>query len=247
MAASSDLTMSSQNINLIDELESSFLNCMSLMTSQEQYNVQDSEETKTSIENAMQRFLELSRQTEAFFLRKRMLITYQKPDLLVKDEILDLKAELVRKEQLLERHAEKFKRCQLLMKEREGTSPSVHAGSGHQSAMQSVNSHQTPPPQPQGLGATGAMPVGHLPPYSQPHHLPGMGGQQGGSMAPGSGPYQGYPTTMHGQGPGGMPGPGMQSHSMGMGPRPQPPPSYPQGPLAYLEQTTSNIGLPDRR
>ncbi|WAR21344.1 hypothetical protein MAR_015318 [Mya arenaria] len=43
------------------------------------------------------------------------------------------------------------------MKEREGTSPSVHAGSGHQSAMQSVNSHQTPPPQPQGLGATASL------------------------------------------------------------------------------------------
>ena len=37
----------------------------------------------------------------------------------------------------------------------------------------------------------------------------------------------------------------LQPHPIGM-PRTQPP-SYPQGPLAYLEQTTSNIGMPDRR
>lgn len=39
----------------------------------------------SGIENAMQKFLELSRQTEAFFLRKRMLISFQKPETLVND------------------------------------------------------------------------------------------------------------------------------------------------------------------
>lgn len=35
------------------------------------------------VENAMQKFLELSKKTEAFFLRKRMLISFTKPELVI--------------------------------------------------------------------------------------------------------------------------------------------------------------------
>ena len=37
------------------------------------------------IENAMVKFLELSRKTEAFFLRKRMLVAFQKPELVISE------------------------------------------------------------------------------------------------------------------------------------------------------------------
>ena len=64
---------------------------------------------------------------------------------------------------------------------------------------------------------------------------------------------QGHAQQPQGQGP--VPqGQGMvpqgQIHT-GMNNQPMPPPptqgSFPQGPLAYLEQTTSNIGMPERR
>ncbi|KAH3785032.1 mediator of RNA polymerase II transcription subunit 28-like [Dreissena polymorpha] len=268
MAAPMDNSNYLPNSTLIDDLESSFLNCITLMTSQEPFNVQDAEETKTSVENAMQKFLELSRQTEAFFLRKRMLISFQKPEDLVKDEINDLKTELARKEQLLDKHAEKLKRCQVLIKDREGGPPlPPQTIPQQQGAMGPLGGHPTPPPHSgQAMLMGSGQSMGHLPQYSQQLQMsqhagqgglgqgqgglgPGQGGLgpgQGG-LGPGQGQYQTYQTSMHPSVQGPMAAAGMQPLPMGMGPRQQPPPSYPQGPLAYLEQTTSNIGLPDRR
>ncbi|XP_045188248.2 mediator of RNA polymerase II transcription subunit 28-like [Mercenaria mercenaria] len=236
MAAPIDSASVGQNQNIIDDLESSFLNCLSLLTTQEQINVQDSEETKTSIENAMQRFLELSRQTEAFFLRKKMLISYQKPEQLLIDDIDNLKAELARKEALLEKHTERLKRCQIILQQ-QGAAPGQPVQQPHpaptQPSMQPPQSHPVPQQPHMAQG-------GPLPQYPS-HHM-----QQMPSQGPGLPQYQGYSGSMH---PQSMPGPPppMQSHQVPMGQRPQAPPSYPQGPLAYLEQTTSNIGLPDRR
>ncbi|KAL4231050.1 Mediator of RNA polymerase II transcription subunit 28 [Mactra antiquata] len=245
MAAPMDNTNSSQNPNLIDDLEASFVNCLSLLTTQEQINVQDSEETKTSIENAMQKFFELSRQTEAFFLRKRMLISFQKPEQNLSEDMESLRVELARKEQLLERHTERLKRCQLLLQQQQQQqqqpsqtgSQSIQSSQPHhvpaatQSSMQPPASHPLQPPQHVPQTST-------LPQYS--HHVQQMPSQGGAGIPQG---YQGFSGSVHQQS---MPGPPpqMPSHSL---PRQQAPPSYPQGPLAYLEQTTSNIGLPDRR
>lgn len=148
---------------------------------------------------------------------------------------------------------EKLKRCQMmLMKDREGQGQPVSQQLTHQTqqqqqqqqpqSMQQMSSHpQTQAPS--HMATSGS----HLPQYSQQPHVSQMSTQGSTGMGQGPGPYQGYPTTMHGQGPmQGQQSP-MQSHSMGMGARQQPPPSYPQGPLAYLEQTTSNIGMPERR
>lgn len=238
MAAPLDAANTGQNPNLVDELEASLLNCLSLLTTQEQINVQDSEETKTSIENAMQKFLDLSRQTEAFFLRKRMLVSFQKPEYLVNDDINDLKAELLRKEALLEKHSERLKRCQMILQQ-QGAAPGQPMQQPHpvpaQSSMQPPPSH--PVPQQPHMSQSGPLP-------QYPSHHMQMQSQGPGPNLP---QYQGYSGSMH---PQSMPGPHpptMQSHPVSMAPRPQAPPSYPQGPLAYLEQTTSNIGLPDRR
>lgn len=60
---------------------------------------------------------------------------------------------------------------------------------------------------------------------------------------------QGHPQpSQQPQGP--VPVPQGQMHG-GVNSQPMPPPptqgNFPQGPLAYLEQTTSNIGMPERR
>lgn len=158
-------------------------------------------------------------------------------------DIENLKGELARKEALLEKHTERLKRCQMILQQQGGTSgPPVQQShpvpTCAQSNLQVPQSHSVPQQQPHLSQA------GSLPHYSS-HHI-----QQISSQTPGLPQYQGYSGSMHSQSisvpP--PPPPAMQSHpGVPVGQRPQAPPSYPQGPLAYLEQTTSSIGLPDRR
>lgn len=151
----------------------------------------------------------------------------------------------------------KLKQCQQALKDRDVSGQPVPTQIPHPTptqqqpqsqlqqtvSLQQMTSHPTGPSQTQShMTAAGS----HLPQYNQQHmsQIPSQGtGPMGQNQG---GPYQGYPTTMHGQGSMAGPQASMQSHTMGMGSRTQPPPSY-QGPLAYLEQTTSNIGLPERR
>lgn len=54
------------------------------------------------------KFIDLARQMEAFFLQKRFLLSALKPELLLKEENLDLKHEITRKEELIRKHYEKI-------------------------------------------------------------------------------------------------------------------------------------------
>ena len=161
------------------------MDCMGVMSSQECFNVTDSEESKASTEQTIQKFLEVSRRLETFFLQKRFLLSIHKPELVLKEDISELKSELQRKEQLLQRHHEHLQQWQLLLARAGGTGgqPGPQQGQGH-------------PPQGQQAPVQGQAPA-----PVQPQVMPPP-------------PAQG---------------------------------NYPQGPLAFLEQTTSNIGMPERR
>lgn len=152
-------------------------------------------------------------------------------------DIADLRIELARKDQLLEKNTERLKRCQMMLQAGAGGVGVPQQPHPPPQQMPQQMSQQLPPPHP--------MTGGPLPQYS-PHHMQQMGQHAMGHFPQGP-PGQGFPSpqihTPPMQGP--MQGPTM-SHPMGMPPRPQPP-SYPQGPLAFLEQTTSSIGMPDRR
>lgn len=54
------------------------------------------------------KFIDLARQMEAFFLQKRFLLSALKPELLLKEENLDLKHEITIKEELIRKHYEKI-------------------------------------------------------------------------------------------------------------------------------------------
>ncbi|CAE1155809.1 MED28 [Acanthosepion pharaonis] len=216
MATPSSERMATEEPSLVDDLEAAFQNCLSLLTSQEHFNVTDSEETKAGIEHALQRFLEVSRQIEAFFLRKRMILSILKPEQVIKEEFSDLEQELMRKESLLQKHQHRLQQWQNLL-----------------CNLQSGPQQPPPPPQP-GSGASQA-PQGS----GQP---PAGGGVGGGPMSMhGMQPnLPGYPQVQPSQTQQGMP-PASQSLVM---PPPQTPQVYPQTPLAYLEQTMTNIGIP---
>ncbi|XP_033731047.1 mediator of RNA polymerase II transcription subunit 28-like [Pecten maximus] len=214
------------NGNLIDDLESAFQGCVSLLTSQEYFNVTDSEETKAGVDQSLQKFLDLARQTEAFFLHKRLVLSKTRPEQDIKDSTEELKVELERKDQLVKRHQERLQKWQGLLN-------SVARGPGG------------------GVPAHGSqtMPLG--PPGQGPANMPHPHGQTMPNPAQMNIQGQGYnvnqpqgATQIQGQNPQMMmqrPAPGHQGmvHN--------PPPAYPQGPLAYLEQTMSAIGMPERR
>ena len=50
----------------------------------------------------------MARQLETFFLQKRFLIYNHKPEMILKEDTGELKAELVRKDELIRKHYEKL-------------------------------------------------------------------------------------------------------------------------------------------
>lgn len=66
---------------------------------------------------------------EAFFLQKRFLLSALKPEVVIKEDIIDLKTELTRKDELIKRHYEKIAVWQNLLADLQGWSKSPAQGS----------------------------------------------------------------------------------------------------------------------
>lgn len=116
--------------NLVDEFEESFQQCLSILTKDEGLGnsgtgasgglIVDKDEGRAEMEQATMRFIDLARQMEAFFLQKRFLLSALKPELLVKEEINELKLELARKEELIKRHNDKIAVWQNMLSDLQG-------------------------------------------------------------------------------------------------------------------------------
>lgn len=180
--------MASSN-HIVDDFENSFQACLAAVTNPDYFYVRDSEEVKTGVEQTIQRFLDVAKQMESFFLQKRLVLSAQKSEQIVMEDNTELRSELARKEQLLQKYNEKIHYWQSLLND--NTSPSSSSSSS-------------------------------------------MGGGGGGGQ--GQPPPQGIMPPMQQQGQGGQP-PVMAAGGQGL----------PGGPLAYLERTTSNIGMPEPR
>lgn len=209
--------------HLIDELEASFQNCISSVTSQEYFNSQDTDDIKTGAEQTFQKFIDVCRQTEAFFLNKRLILSKQKPEQVIKDETEDLRAELERKDILIRRNQEKLQQYQALLNSIQrgpgGGLPGSQATQAHgQNIPHPPTSQQMHPPHSYGMSGGAQMGVMGSQMY-HPHHVPGPP-QTVGMMMPPQGPGLGH----------------------------QPPPAYSQIPsaLASLE-TMSSLGMQERR
>ncbi|CAG5116548.1 unnamed protein product [Candidula unifasciata] len=168
--------------NLVEDFESAFQNCISLLTSQEYFNVQDTEETKVGVDNSVQRFLESARQLETYFLNKRLMLSVARPEHVLNEEIKELKAELERKEKLLEKHHEKLPKWQTLLRSNvsvPSTTPSSPYSGSQGPAYQSM-----PPVPPMPMSTVGPQ-MGGPPPVAM----------MNSSMAPGQypGPPAGHP------------------------------------------------------
>uniref|UniRef100_A0A8C6R271 Mediator of RNA polymerase II transcription subunit 28 n=1 Tax=Nannospalax galili TaxID=1026970 RepID=A0A8C6R271_NANGA len=72
-----------QNSTLVDKLESLSEACF------DHVNGTDQEEIRTGVDQCIQKFLDTARQTECFFLQKRLQLSVQKPEQVTKEDVKD--------------------------------------------------------------------------------------------------------------------------------------------------------------
>ncbi|KAM9331410.1 mediator of RNA polymerase II transcription subunit 28 [Gastrophryne carolinensis] len=108
------------NSTLVDELESSFEACFASLVSQDYVNGTDQEEIRTGVEQCIQKFLDVARQTECFFLQKRLQLSVQKPEQVIKEDVTELRSELQRKEALIQKHLTKLRGWQQVLEDING-------------------------------------------------------------------------------------------------------------------------------
>ncbi|XP_026215924.1 mediator of RNA polymerase II transcription subunit 28 [Anabas testudineus] len=114
---SATTTRAQGNNTLVDELEASFEACFASLVSQDYVNGTDQEEIRTGVDQCIQKFLDVARQTECFFLQKRLQLSVQKPEQVVKEDVSELRNELQRKEMLVQKHLTKLHHWQQVLED----------------------------------------------------------------------------------------------------------------------------------
>ena len=125
----------SGNNSLIVEFERSYADTLSTLTHEDGVNDRSGEGLTTELEAKVQRFTDLARQMETFFLQKQFLLYSQKPELHLKDDSNELKVEIARKEELLQKHNQRLGVCLKMLQEvqqqhKAAVTPSSGPGSG---------------------------------------------------------------------------------------------------------------------
>lgn len=98
-------------------MESSFEACFASLVSQDYVNGTDQEEIRTGVDQCIQKFLDIARQTECFFLQKRLQLSVQKPDQVIKEDVSELRNELQRKDALVQKHLTKLRHWQQVLED----------------------------------------------------------------------------------------------------------------------------------
>ncbi|XP_053314028.1 mediator of RNA polymerase II transcription subunit 28-like [Spea bombifrons] len=92
-------------------------NCVYPSPDLDYVNGTDQEEIRTGVEQCIQKFLDVARQTECFFLQKRLQLSVQKPEQVIKEDVSELRNELQRKEALIQKHLTKLRSWQQILEE----------------------------------------------------------------------------------------------------------------------------------
>lgn len=75
----------------------------------------DKDEIRIDAEQGITNFIDQARAMEGYFLKKRLEIGSQKPELVIKDDASELKYELYRKDELLKKNYEKINYWQSIL------------------------------------------------------------------------------------------------------------------------------------
>lgn len=147
-------TPTSGSGNLVDEFEEAFQSCLNVLTKEEAVPSTDKDEIRAEVDQTTLRFIDLARQMEAFFLQKRFLLSALKPELVVKEDIAELRMELIRKEELLKRHYDKIAVWQNLLADLQGYAKSPAQGTTTSGVISNGGAVSVPQsPIPSGLAA----------------------------------------------------------------------------------------------
>ena len=256
--SSAGTATSGPHLTPVQELENAFESCLGLTINSGSGQVHDSDELRTSVDLCVQRFMDSARQLEAFFLKKRLLASNQRPELIILDDLTEIRAEILRKEQILARLSEKIENWNAVLSDplsvpmangaSAGISPmNVNVGSPAMAAraqMMSAGGGPLLPPS-QVPGQPGGPHSPH-PSMQAMHVRPPPQQQQQSMMADVQMMPQMHPANI-GQYGGQPQQAGPSGHLQQQQHLPPQSSSNLQGPLAYLERTTSNIGMPDGR
>ncbi|XP_022106710.1 mediator of RNA polymerase II transcription subunit 28-like [Acanthaster planci] len=151
------MATSSNEKNLVDELESAFQGCFSTLIAQDHLNVVDSQETRTTVEHGIQRFLDVAKELESYFLQRQQMLSVTRPELPVVEEIEELKQELQRKEALLQQQQVNIQKWLAMLQQSDGSVPP----SAQQQQQQQQQAVQQSPRQ---MGPRGVAFPPHQPP-----------------------------------------------------------------------------------
>ncbi|MBZ3876826.1 Sodium channel protein type 3 subunit alpha [Sciurus carolinensis] len=69
------------------------------------------------VDQCIQKFLDIARQTECFFLQKRLQLSVQKPEQVIKEDVSELRNELQRKDALVQKHLTKLRHWQQVLED----------------------------------------------------------------------------------------------------------------------------------
>jgi mediator of RNA polymerase II transcription subunit 28 len=132
--------------NPVEKFEESFQNCLTAVTKEDTLTNVDKDEIRVDVEQCLQNFIEQARAMEGYFLKKRLHIASQKPELLIKDDVSELRFEVMRKEELVKKNYEKIAYWQSILADlQSSTTVSGKAGPGSSGGgTPSVSAPSTP-------------------------------------------------------------------------------------------------------
>jgi len=118
------------HVNPVDKLESAFMSCLAAITKEDTLTNVDKDEIRVDADQGISNFIEQARSMDGYFLKKRLEIAAQKPELIVKDDASELRIELFRKDELLKKNYEKINHWQSILADLQSAGPQQGKGTG---------------------------------------------------------------------------------------------------------------------
>jgi len=217
-------------MSLLDDLENAFQACLAPFTNPPSSHVFDNDELKANMDNVT-RFLDISRQLESFFLQKRAILADQRPEMVLSEEISELKMEITKKDALLNKYHDKLNKWTSMVNDASAGKP--------------INL----PPNPAMMPMRMNQPMGNMGNLNQMKMQVAPNSNVNPSMMHPSNPMINVQIRPQAQMIGSPMNPqiGAPNAQMQFNPINNQSNQGLQGPLAYLERTTSNIGMLDNR
>lgn len=168
-----------------------FQACVHALTKQETSTGTDKPEIGLEVDQTTLKFIDLARQMEAFFIQKRFLLSAVRPELVLKEENVDLRMEISRKDELIKKHYERIENWKLMLAENQqghgmvqNVPPPGAGGALHGGPMLGGQGDMRPMPMGGMVAGMSGMPgMPGMPGMSGMNMPPGMN-QQGGHMGP---------------------------------------------------------------